>query len=265
MAREATSLAPRSDSTSMFSVSSIVRPLTIIRNAVRAASTAGSRKSPSQKPFFTFDSFAAIDRQECLQCLRSEVRRNNRHHVVHGKDMRTGIARSPGWVIARHTRVSLVVELETQRLALRIGHVRRRKAPILRLVVQKAQTDLLEVADALSRAHGLASSADSRASHVSGRQASATSPTYPIARRTVIQDLPPPTTRPPALPRREPPSRERKTSLCPLSESCYWAQTPPSTGSVWPVTYRASSESNHTTASAISSGWPIRPIGTNAA
>ncbi len=44
----------------------------------------------------------------------------------------------------------------------------------------------------------------------------------------------------------------------------YCEQTPPSTGRVWPVTYRASSESSQTTGSAMSSGWPIRPIGTKA-
>ncbi len=48
-------------------------------------------------------------------------------------------------------------------------------------------------------------------------------------------------------------------------QSHHWAQTPPSTGSVCPVTYRASSESSQTTGSAMSSGWPIRPIGTKAA
>jgi hypothetical protein len=49
----------------------------------------------------------------------------------------------------------------------------------------------------------------------------------------------------------------------PVSSHC--AQTPPSTGNVCPVTYWASSESNQTTGSAISSGWPILPIGTNEA
>jgi hypothetical protein len=37
----------------------------------------------------------------------------------------------------------------------------------------------------------------------------------------------------------------------------HWEHTPPSTGIVYPVTYRASSDSRKTTGSAISSGWPI--------
>jgi len=58
-------------------------------------------------------------------------------------------------------------------------------------------------------------------------------------------------------------------SLFPLNSltviTRYCEQTPPSTGRVCPVTYRASSDKSHTTASAISSGWPIRPIGTKEA
>src|SRR5207245_7278116 len=54
-------------------------------------------------------------------------------------------------------------------------------------------------------------------------------------------------------------------SLLPLNSLTviirYCAQTPPSTGSVWPVTNRASSDSSHTTASAISSRSEERRVG----
>src|SRR5262249_30576766 len=45
----------------------------------------------------------------------------------------------------------------------------------------------------------------------------------------------------------------------------YFAVQPPSTASVWPVTKEALSEHNQRKASAISSGWPVRPTGCMAA
>src|SRR2546425_11517361 len=42
---------------------------------------------------------------------------------------------------------------------------------------------------------------------------------------------------------------------------CYWAEAPPSTAMVCPVTKEAASEHSHTTASATSSGFPLRPAG----
>src|SRR5919197_885320 len=50
--------------------------------------------------------------------------------------------------------------------------------------------------------------------------------------------------------------------LCCVSPGLlYWATTPPSTAIVCPVTNEAASEQSHTTASAISSGVPTRPMG----